>query len=78
MLDAVAELGEHLFGDVGRILRNKIDADALRADEADDLLDLIDEGLRRVRKQQMGFVKKENELWLIEIAGLGQRLKKFT
>src|SRR5579885_305223 len=46
MLDAVAELGEHGFGDVDRVLRHEIDADAFRADQPHDLLDLLQEHLR--------------------------------
>ena len=42
MLDAVAELGQHRFGHVERVLRDEIDADALGADQADHLLDAVD------------------------------------
>ena len=41
VLDAVAELPEHRVGNVERILRDEIDADALRADQPHDLLDLL-------------------------------------
>ena len=45
MLNAVAHLGEHDLGHVERVLGDEIDADALRADQADDLLDLLEERL---------------------------------
>ena len=75
VLDAIAELRENLLRNVRRILRDKLNAHALRANETDDLLDLVNECLRSVAKQQVSFVKKEYELWLVEIAGLGQRLE---
>ena len=42
VLHAVAELPEHRVGHVGRVLRDEVDADALRADQPHDLLDLLD------------------------------------
>ena len=45
MLRAVAELTQHGLRYVERVLRDKVDADAFRADETDDLLDEIDDVL---------------------------------
>ena len=48
VLEAVAELAQHDLRHVGRRLRDEIDADALRADQAHDLFDLVERALRRV------------------------------
>ena len=75
VLDAVAELPRNFFGNVDRVLRHEIDADALRSDQAHDLFDLVDERGRRIVEQQMRFVKEEDELRLVGIADLGKRLE---
>ena len=75
VLDAVAELRKHLIGNIRRILRHEINADALGTDQADDLLDLFDKSRRSIGKQKVSFVKKEDELRLVEVAGLGKRLE---
>ncbi len=62
------------FGTSSGILRDEIDADALRAHEAGDLLDALQERLRRVVEQEMRLVEEEDELGLGRIADLGQRL----
>ena len=49
VLDAVAELAEHLVRHVERVLRDEIDADALGADQAHHLLDLLQQRLRARR-----------------------------
>ena len=76
MLHAVAELRQHLVGHVERILRDEIDADALRADQPHDLLDLVEQRLRRVVEQQMRLVEEEHELGLVRVADLGQLLEQ--
>ena len=73
VLDAVAELGQHLVGHVVGQLGDEEDADALGADEAHGLRDLVEELLRRVLEQQVGLVEEEDELGLVEVADLGQR-----
>ena len=45
MLHPVAELRQHALRNVDRVLRDEIDADALRADEAHDALHRLDQGL---------------------------------
>ena len=45
VLHAVAELAEHRVGNVERILRDEVDADALGADQPHDLLDLLEQRL---------------------------------
>ena len=76
VLDAVAELAEDFFRDVERVLRDEIDADALRADQADDLFDLVGQRLRRIAEQQVGFVEEEDQLRLVEVAGFRQLLEQ--
>src|SRR3546814_11987108 len=53
VLNAVAELARDILGNVDGVLRHEIDADALRADQAHDLLDLFSERSeeRRVGKE---------------------------
>ena len=77
VLDAAAELGEDIFRQVARILRDEIDADALGADQANDLLDLVDQGLGRVIEQKVRFVEEEDELGLVRIADLREALEQF-
>lgn len=78
MLDPATELSEHVLGQVARVLRDEIDADALRADQADNLLDLVDQRLRRIVEQQVGFVEEEDELGLVRVADLGEPLEQFS
>ena len=77
MLNAVAELAEHRLRDIERILRHEIDADALRADETHDLLDLLEQLLRRIVEEEMRLVEEEDELRLFGIADLRQLLEQF-
>ena len=72
VLHAVAELAEDVFRDVSGVLGDEIDTDALTADKADDLLNLLDEGLGGVGKEHVGFVEEENESWQLHVAYLGQ------
>ena len=76
VLHAVAELAEHGVGNVERILRDEIHADALRANEPHDLLDLLEQRFRRVGEQQMRFVEEEHEPRLVRVADLGQPLEQ--
>src|SRR2546430_820485 len=61
MLDAIAELTQHGLRHVEGVLRHEIDADTLGADEPHDLLDLVQQRLRRIGKEQMRFVEEEYE-----------------
>jgi hypothetical protein len=73
MLDAVAELARDSVGNVDRVLGDEIDADALGADQAHHLLDLLEQRLGRIIEQQMRLVEEEAELGLVRIADLGKR-----
>ncbi len=70
VLDAVAELGEDVGGDVLRRLRHEEDADPLRANQPHGLGDRVQEGLRRVVEEQMRLVEEEDELRLVDVADL--------
>ena len=74
VLHAVAELAQHRVRHVERILRDEKHADALGADEPHDLLDLVEQRLRRVGEQQVRFVEEEHELRLVAVADFGQAL----
>ena len=76
MLNSVAELGQHLVGHVERILSDEIDADALRTNQPDHLLDLVEQGFWRVGEQQMSLIEEEAELGLGQVADLGQLLEQ--
>ena len=76
VLHAVAELAQHLVGDVERILRDEIDADALASDQPHDLLDLLEQRRRRLAEQQMRLVEEEHELRLVAVADLGKILEE--
>ena len=58
MLQLVAQLCQYAFGYVGWLLGDKVNTDALGTDEADNLFNLIQKGLRCILKNQMSFVKK--------------------
>ena len=72
MLNARAQLAK----DVGRYvlgaLRDEEDADALGADQAHGLGDLREEVLGGVGEEQVRLVEEEDELWLVEVADLGE------
>ena len=62
MLDAVSQLAQDAVGDVGRVLRDEVHADALASDQADHLLDLADQRGSGVREEGMRLIEEENEL----------------
>ncbi len=76
MLHPVAELAEHGIGDVERILRDEVHADALGADQPHHLLDLLEQRRRRIVEQQVRLVEEEHQLGLVEVADLGQLLEQ--
>jgi hypothetical protein len=76
VLHATAQLSQHLVRHVDRILRDEINADALGADQADHLLDLVHQRLRRVVEQQMRLVEEEHQFRLRQVAGFRQLLKQ--
>ncbi len=71
VLNTVAKLGKNLVGHVDRILRDEIHADTFGTDQADHLLDLVHQRLRRIIEQQMRFIKEEHELRQRYVADFG-------
>ena len=57
-------------------LRAEVHADALRPDQAHDLLDPLPQRRRRIVKQQVRFIEHERKLRLVEIADLRQLLEQ--
>ena len=76
VLDAVAELGEDVAGDVVGVLGAEVDADPLGADQADDLDDLVGQGLGGVGEEEVGLVEEEDEDGLVGVADLGELLEE--
>ncbi len=57
-------------------MRHEVDADTFRADETDDLLDLLDQRGRRVREQEMRLVEKKDEPRFVAVTNLGEPLEE--
>ena len=72
MLHAVSELSEYGFGDVGRGLRDEVDADALGTDEPDYLLDLVHKSLGSLVEEGVGLVEEEHELGQVHVSDFRQ------
>ena len=68
MLHAVAQLGEDIDRHVARNLGDEIDADALGADQADHLFDLVHQGFGGAVKEHVRFVEEEHELRQVEVS----------
>jgi hypothetical protein len=77
VLHLEAELTEDLLRHVERALCHEVHAHALRPDEPRDLLDLVDERLRRVVEQKVSLVEEQYELRLLGVADLGEFLEEF-
>ena len=77
MLHPVAQLAGHFFRNVDRVLRDEIDAHALRTDQAHHLFHLVHQRIGRFVEQQMRFVKEEHQFGLVGIAHLGERFEQF-
>ena len=75
VLHPVAQLPQHDFGHVQRILGDKINADTFGTNQPDDLLDLGLKSRGQVGEQQVSFVEKENQLGLFQVADFGQFLE---
>ncbi len=76
MLHPVAHLRQHTVGHIERVLGDKINADALGADEFHGLRDFFQKARRRIVKKQMGFIEEENQFWLFRIAHFRHFLKQ--
>ena len=67
---------ESRFGLGRKELAYKVDTHALGTDQLHQLHDLLQEGLRRVLEEQMGFVEEEHRLGLLRVAHFGQALEQ--
>ena len=74
MLHTVTALTQNSLGQVGWRLRNKVDADTLRANQTYDLLDLVGQRTRCILKEHMRLVEEEYHLRQLHIANLGHLL----
>ena len=77
MLHAIAELAQHAVRNVERILRDKIHAHAFGAHQAHDLLDFLQQRVRRIVEQQVRFIEKEHQLGFFRVAHFRQLLEQF-
>ena len=72
MLYSVTDLSENAFGNVGGVLCDKPNADALGANKSNDLLNFVNQCFGCVVEQEMSFVKEERKLGLFKVAGFGE------
>src|SRR5215469_14893574 len=77
MLHSVAQLSEDLVRHVDRVLRDEVNAHALRADEADNLLYLVFDHLGQISEEQVCFVEEKDQLWFFRIANFGKFFEEF-
>src|SRR4029079_15939057 len=70
VLDPVAELSEYDIRHVERVLADEVDADALGANQANDLLDLVLERLGAIGKEEVRLIEEEDQLRLLGISNL--------
>jgi len=77
VLQAVTELSENIFVDVFRALSDEENANALRSDQSNDLLDLIEQRFARTIEDEVRLIEEEDQLGFVEITDLGQVLLRF-
>ena len=72
MLHAIAELSEDNIRSIERILRHEIDADSFRANQSDDLFDLLQQYGGHIIEHQMRLIEKDQvSAW--QVADFGKR-----
>ncbi len=76
MLDPVAELRQHGFGNIERVLCDEINPDAFGADQTNHLFDFFDQGLGRAVEEQVRFIEEEHQLRFFRVAHFRQFLKQ--
>ncbi|MDT4849490.1 hypothetical protein FQZ97_836140 [compost metagenome] len=76
MLDAQAELGQHVIGQVTGRLGDEVDADAFRANQPHHLFQAFLQGFRGVGEQQVRLVEEQRQHRLVGIAALRQLLEQ--
>ena len=72
MLDAVSELPEYSIRNVGWVLCDEVNANALASNKSNNLFYLVCQCLRRIRKQRVRLVKEKDELWQRQVADFRQ------
>ena len=77
MLDTITQLTQHGIRNVERVLGHEINTHTLGADQAYHLLDLVDQRIRRIVKQQVRLVKEEHQARLFRVANFRQFLEQF-
>ena len=77
MLEKVPKLAKDIVRNISRVLRDEINANTFGTDQAGDLFNFIHKRLWCVIKQQVGFVKEEDQFWFVRVADLWQLLKQF-
>jgi len=75
MLNPVAELPKDDIGNVQRILCDKVNAHALRANQTNHLFDLFQQDLGRVVEQQVRLVEEKGQLRFLRVADFRQPLE---
>ena len=76
MLDLISKLGKDAVRDVSGILCAEVNAYAFGTDQADDLLDLIQQGPGDVPEEKVRFVKEKYHLGPGKVTDLRHDLKK--
>ncbi|MCY1289901.1 hypothetical protein D9M69_401280 [compost metagenome] len=71
MLDAQAELGQHVVRQVAGRLGDEIDADALGADQPHHLFQTLLQRSRGVGEEQVRLIEEQRQHRLVGIAALG-------
>src|SRR5205085_9024495 len=66
MLNAVNELSEDVFVDILRTLCDEVNAHALRSDQSNYLLDLIEQRFARAIEDEVRLIEEESKLGLID------------
>ena len=78
MLHTVTQLAQNSLRNIGRTLGHEVDAHTLTADEANDLLNLVNHGLGGVVEEHVSLIEEEHEFRQIEVAHLRQSAVKFA
>ena len=76
VLQLVAQLRQNTVGNIRGLLGNKVNTNALGANQAHNLLHLVQQGAGSILKDKMCFVKEEDHLGLIQIACLRHHFVK--
>ena len=76
VLYAVAQLRQHGVGNIQRVLRDKVHAHALGANQAHHQFNALDQHFRCLVEQQVGFVEEKHQFGLFWVANFRQGFKQ--